>query len=194
MVIAHGDGRDRRAENDGAERSDPRTAIEPQSVALINSPLDFLLAEHLRQRQAAKILSLIADGLINRRTIATVIRFIEEDLAQHILDEETSFFPLLKGKCEKEDNIEALLDLLADEHREDEQQSGEVLGVLRSLAGGGDANAAECALLREFADRLRRHIALENGVLLPLARSRLDPLSLDVIAQSMTSRRSGRKI
>ena len=155
MMIAHGDERDRRAENDSAERSDPRTAIEPQSVALINSPLDFLLAEHLRQRQAAKILSLIADGLINRRTIAAVIRFIEEDLAQHILDEETSFFPLLKGKCEKEDNIEALLDLLADEHREDEQQSGGVLDVLRSLSGGGDANAAECALLREFADRLR---------------------------------------
>jgi hemerythrin-like domain-containing protein len=193
-MIAHHDGRDQDGESDGASRPDPRMAIEAQSVALINTPLEFLLAEHLRQRQAAKILSLIADGLINRRTIAVVICFIEEDLAQHILDEEIAFFPLLRNKCEKEDNIEALLGLLADEHRDDERQSGDVLRVLRSLAGGGEANAEECALLREFADRLRRHIALENGVLLPLARSRLDPVSLDVISQSMRSRRTGRKI
>lgn len=193
MTIAHGDGRDRGAESDSADRSDPRTAIEPQAAALVNSPLDFLLAEHLRQRQAAKILLLIADGLINRRTIAAVIRFIEDDLAQHILDEEACFFPILRGRCEKDDNIDALLNVLADEHREDEQQSGEALRILRVLAVGGDADAGECALLREFADRLRRHIALENGVLLPLARMRLDPVSLDVIAQSMTSRRTGRR-
>ena len=193
-MIAHHDGRDRDGEGDDGGRPDPRMAIEAQAVALINTPLDFLLAEHLRQRQAAKILSLIADGLINRRTIAVVIRFIEEDLAQHILDEEIAFFPLLRGKCQKEDNIEALLGLLADEHRDDERQSGDVLRALRTLAEGGEATADECALLREFADRLRRHIALENGVLLPLARSRLDPVSLEVIARSIRSRRTGRKI
>ncbi|NWG92311.1 MAG: hemerythrin domain-containing protein [Parvularculaceae bacterium] len=141
MTIAHGDGRDRGAESDSADRSDPRTAIEPQAAALVNSPLDFLLAEHLRQRQAAKILLLIADGLINRRTIAAVIRFIEDDLAQHILDEEACFFPILRGRCEKDDNIDALLNVLADEHREDEQQSGEALRILRVLAVGGDADA-----------------------------------------------------
>lgn len=185
------DGRDDR--RDDAGPADPRTAIEPSASALMRTPLDFLMAEHLRQRQAAKILSMVADGLINRKTIAGVVRFIEEDMAQHILDEETALFPLLRRKCEADDNIEALLGVLADEHREDEAQSDDALAILRALAAGEEVGDDQRALLQDFADRLRRHIALENGVLLPLARSRLDQASLDIIAQSMIERRSGRR-
>lgn len=190
MAAAHQGRDDRGGGLDDASLADPRTAIAPQMPALINTPLDFLMAEHLRQRQAAKILSLIADGLINRHTIEGVIRFIEEDLAQHILDEETALFPLMRAKCDADDKIDALLGILSDEHREDEQQSDDAVETLRALAAGHEVGEEQRTLLRDFADRLRRHIALENGVLLPLARWRLDQVSLDIVAQSMIQRRT----
>lgn len=171
---------------------DPRTAIDALPVELLSSPLDFLFAEHLRQRQFAKLLTLIADGVINRRTIAGAASFMENDLAQHILDEEVSFFPLLKPLCEAEDNIDALLDLLAAEHREDEEASVAVLGILREMAAGEEPGQMGQSALRDFAEHLRHHLALENGVLLPLARARMTPDALSLLWQLMEMRRGAR--
>jgi hemerythrin-like domain-containing protein len=192
MSIAHHDGHDRRDGGAGAiGDDDPRAAIDPAAPALVAAPLDFFFAEHLRQRQLAKILTLIADGLINRRTIATVIAFIRTDLAQHILDEEISFFPFLRPLCHPEDNIDAILNLLAEEHRADESESETMIAILENMAKGGEPGDAARAGVRDFADRLRHHLALENGVLLPLARARMTSDALRLVAQSMAARRGG---
>lgn len=178
--------------NGGAGRmddSDPRAAIDSLDTSLIAAPLDFLLAEHLRQRQFAKILTLIADGVINRRTVSDVIWFIENDLAQHILDEEISLFPILRPLCEPDDKIDAILDVLADEHREDESASDVILKILRRIEEGEASTPADRAALRNFADHLRHHIALENGVLLPIARTRMTADALRIVAQSLAARR-----
>ncbi len=189
MSIAHHDGHERRDGAGAIGDDDPRAAIDPVEPALLATPLDFFFAEHLRQRQLAKILTLIADGLINRRTIATVIAFIRTDLAQHILDEEISFFPFLRPLCHPEDNIDAILNLLAEEHRADESESEAMIAILDDMAKGGEAGDAARGKLRDFADRLRHHLALENGVLLPLARARMTGDALRLVAQSMAARR-----
>lgn len=187
MTAAHHGNHDRGE----YKADDPRTVIDAPSVELLSSPLDFLFAEHLRQRQFAKLLALIADGVINRRAIAGAASFMENDLAQHILDEELSFFPLLKPLCEADDNIDALLDLLAAEHREDEEASVTVLSILREMAAGEGPGEIGQAALRDFAEHLRHHLALENGVLLPLARARMTPGALSLLGQLITMRREG---
>lgn len=193
MSAAHQDDRDKRSDGINLGDDDPRTAIDSPPAALIGSPLEFLFAEHLRQRQFAKLINLIADGVINRRTIVSAIKFVENDLARHILDEEVSFFPLLRPQCDPEDRIDSLLSLLADEHREDEAASENVLQILHLLATGGPPSEADSERLRAFADHLKRHLALENGVLLPLARGRMTAESLRLLSQSISMRRGGLK-
>lgn len=194
MAVAHHGEQDDHERSQNPDRESAHSGIDPPVKFLLEAPLDFLLAEHLRQRQAAKIIALIGDGVINKKTISAVIDFIERDLAQHIVDEELVLFPLLREKCSAEDKIDELLSVLAEEHQEDEAESGAVLAVLRTLAAGGETGTADRRLLQDFADRLKRHLALENGVLLPLARSRLDAASLRFVAEAMLARRSQRGV
>lgn len=170
-------------------KDDVRFWISPPATSLLKEPLEFILEEHLRQRQAAKILCLIADGVVNRRTIEAAADFIRHDLALHILDEELSLFPALRVSCLPEDNIGQLLDILAVDHREDERLSGEVRRILSALLAGESLADADAVNLRAFADHLRRHIALENGVLLPLAAARLDVDAIALLSTSMVERR-----
>lgn len=189
MAVADQGGEERGGaigRNEGA----PKAAIDASDESQIAKPLDFLLAEHSRQRQFAKILSLIADQVINRRAVAEAIRFVEVDLAQHIMDEEISLFPVLRSFCQPDDEIEAVIAVLADEHREDESSSETVLDVLRRVERGDSTTADDRRALRDFADHLRRHIALENGILLPIARTRMSPDALRIVAQSLEARRN----
>jgi len=170
-------------------KSDPWAAIDACDESLISSPLEFLQAEHFRQRQLAKLLTLIADDVINRETIVEAIRFMEHDLALHILDEEIALFPILRPLCEPEDRIDDILGVLRDEHREDESSSIEILDVLRALANGATVTPQNRAALHEFASHLRHHIALENGVLLPIMQVRMTAEALKIVAQSISARR-----
>lgn len=189
MATAHQDGNDRLSGAGNFGAGDPRTAIDAPASTLLSSPLEFLSAEHLRQRQFAKLITLIADGVINRQAIAGAIAFIEVDLAQHILDEEMALFPMLKRACEPDDKVDDLLDLLAEEHKHDEAASAKIMMTLRRMAVGEEPSATECAALRDFADHLRRHLALENGVLLPLAEARMAPETLKLLSEAMRVRR-----
>lgn len=191
MSIADHAGEEGREKRDPDDAPSAHAEIGRASTDLIGSPIDFLYAEHLRQRQAAKIMTLIADGVINRRTIHAMIEFIENDFALHILDEEISFFPVLRRRCLPDDRIDELLSLLAAEHRDDERISEEIVAILRKLASGDSAGEEDQSTLRRFADHLRHHLALENGVLIPIARARLNDEMLSMIAQSMIARRRG---
>jgi hemerythrin-like domain-containing protein len=194
MSVANHGGEEQNGGSGDMDDGDPRAAIDACDPGLIANPLDFLLNEHLRQRQFAKILTLIADGVINRRTVRGVIDFITNDLAQHILDEEISLFPVLRPLCEQDDKIDAILGVLADEHREDESTSDDVLAILRKIEKGEKTSLSDRATLRNFAEHLRHHIALENGVLLPIARARMTADALRIVEQSLKSRRSRKRI
>ncbi|MCB2113125.1 MAG: hemerythrin domain-containing protein [Parvularculaceae bacterium] len=164
-------------------------SIDALPAALISSPLDFLHAEHLRQRQFAKLLSLIADGLANERAIEAALKFVRTDLTLHILDEEISFFPLLRPLCRPEDKIDDLIGVLAEEHREDEKESEKLIEVLEHLLNGEAPSTRAAEILRSFSEHLKGHLALENGVLLPLAKARMTPQSLQLLSQSILDRR-----
>ena len=173
--------------------ADPRAIIDPPSSDCETSPLDFLFGEHLRQRQLAKALHLAADGVINRKTIARLVSFIRNDLALHVMDEELSFFPALRAACEPEDKVEEILEIMATEHQECEADSDEIIATLESMAAARKLDNRRSDRLREFADRLRHHLALENGVLLPIARLRMNADALRSVGESMSARRAARR-
>ena len=164
--------------------------IEPMPPELIDSPLDFIFAEHLRQREAATMLLAIADGNYSKQGLTHLIEFLENDFALHIGDEEVVLFPVLRERCLKEDNIDALIERLNEEHREDENTVEDVISILLRRIKGHMISAVDARRLRVFAEHIRQHLALENGVMLPIARVRLSEDDLASLADMLKKRRA----
>jgi hemerythrin-like domain-containing protein len=163
--------------------------IEPPSPELLESPIEFLFVEHNRQRQAANILHLVADGEINKAGVKKLIDFLETDFAVHVADEELCFFPLLLQHCPPEDNIDKLIERLADEHKKDEATVTGMTTVLNDVLTGHKLNDKAVRTVRGFAEHILQHLALENAVLLPIARARLNEKALCALSDMMKERR-----
>jgi hemerythrin-like domain-containing protein len=163
--------------------------IEPPSPELLENPIEFLFVEHNRQRQAANILHLVADGEVNKAGVKKLIDFLETDFAVHVADEELCFFPLLLEHCPPEDNIDKLIGRLADEHKKDEATVTSMTSVLNDVLAGEKFNGKASRAIRGFAEHILQHLALENAVLLPIARARLDDKALCALSDMMKERR-----
>jgi hemerythrin-like domain-containing protein len=164
-------------------------AIEEMPVQLINSPLNFIFAEHHRQREAASILTMLADGEFDVKGVKALLEFLEVDFALHIGDEELALFPMLREHCLPEDHVDRILERLEDEHREDEASVEAVAEVLRERLSSNSIVEGDKRRLRLFAEHIRQHLALENGVLLPIARVRLREQELRVLSDMFKARR-----
>jgi hemerythrin-like domain-containing protein len=156
---------------------------------LIESPLDFIFAEHHRQRAAAAMLSVIAEGAFDADGVRDLIGFLTTDFALHIGDEEIVLFPALRDHCRPNDDVGDVIDRLLDEHREDETGAEAVVALLRRRLVGMTLSREESRRLTAFADHVRRHLALENAVLLPIARLRFNDGALKSISDSLKRRR-----
>ena len=157
-------------------------------------PLEFIFAEHDRQRIACATLERLAgdlDAADARDNAAFVLNHLEVDLPLHIADEENDLFPLLRTRCLADDQIEAMLSLLRDEHEEDDSHCEALLGPLREIARGArPADAISfVARARAFARFQRRHLGWENGTILPLAERRLDDDDQAALGNKMAERR-----
>ena len=164
--------------------------IEPMPRGLIDSPLDFIFAEHHRQREAALILSMLADGEFNAHGVESLVDFLERDFALHVADEELVLFPMLKACCEPEDDVERIINRLVGEHKEDEASCERAVSILRRRLSGFEMTIEDKRQLRKFSDHIRQHLALENGVLLPIARVRLQDDVLQAVSDSLKERRA----
>ena len=177
-----------------APRRQP-AAFEPLDLRLLARPLDFILAEHYRLRAVLAQLDWLARGTVGdgRRKLARALaRYFAEDYALHTADEENDFFPLLRARCADDEAFLATLDTLGSEHREDDARLADLVARIESLAEGPqrfDVPPDFTAEARSFIDALRRHIAWENAVLLPVARARLLPADLRRLAQKLAARR-----
>lgn len=169
------------------------SVIEPSPPELLKEPLDFIFAEHFRHRQMCRILMYLArthefEGAL----IASTDDFIRYDLALHVIDEEEDLFPLLRRRCEADDSIEEVLGRLSADHALDQEYARAVRAVFSlalqrreppsTLPGGADA-------LTRLAEQERSHMALENAVVMPLARRRLSSADLSALAIRLAARR-----
>ena len=124
--------------------------------------------------------------------ITAMLDYIRFDLTLHVIDEEEDFFPLLRKRCLAEDDIDDVLDRLTSEHSADKALSSGIRDTLNAcvilrkppcaIEGGAEA-------LRTFAAQERRHLALENAVIIPIARLRLNADDLKSLSERLLARR-----
>ncbi|MEZ5669672.1 MAG: hemerythrin domain-containing protein [Alphaproteobacteria bacterium] len=166
--------------------------IAPMRPADLADPLDFILGDHYRQRAlCGQIERFAATPVLDRALGLDIVAFLSGDMAIHVIDEEQDLFPLLRRSCAPEDEIERVLAALSREHGDDERTAQGVCDAIVRLLGQ-DSDTIEPALrepLVAFARRQRRHLMVENSIVLPLARARLSAADRANLARRMASRR-----
>lgn len=172
----------------------PVQQIETIPENLLREPIDYLYADHFRQRVVCKLLDDIAYdpcGPDTARLATLAAEYMEWDLPRHVADEEQDLFPLLRARCELRDGIESVLAQLSEEHAKDEGLSSTLLAGLRNLAEGRAPKdqAGFLGAAASFAESQRRHLAWEERLVLPLARKRLRDDDLLKMGRSMAARR-----
>jgi hemerythrin-like domain-containing protein len=120
----------------------------------------------------------------------TVLRFVNEELNIHMRDEAEDLFPLLARRCPAEDGIARAISRI----RTDLDEATGLLPGLRSalarcLDTGSGLTPEDRQLLTRFAGHVRRHLAAENAILLPIARARLTRRDLQKLSRQMRTRR-----
>jgi hemerythrin-like domain-containing protein len=158
-----------------------------------HDPLEFMLAEHLNHRRMCRALERLAVAAeFDAARITSLLDFIRFDLTLHVIDEEEDFFPMLRERCLPEDDIDGVLSRLSQEHAEDKSLSIRVRDVLNAcLIERKPANAIQggAKALVNFAQHEMRHLALENAVVVPLARRRFSTEDLRALSQRLLARR-----
>lgn len=163
----------------------------PTDPGLLASPLDFIVEDHMRERRICALIDgLAAATPLDRPAAVTVLRFLNEELNVHLRDEVEDLFPLLERRCTAEEAIDTAITRV----RVDQGEAMRLLPALRSaLAGcmdsGADLSGRQRTILRRFAAHVRRHLAAENAILLPIARARLTRSDLQSLSRRMRSRR-----
>ena len=172
---------------------DPRRGdgLSPTDLRLLGNPLDFLHEDHLREREICVMLDRIASAESpDPDAAAHAAGFLAEELPLHFADEEEDLFPLLRQRCEPEDDIGRALARLTSDHRHSDDDTPALVGLLRRLAeGGAGLTPEERDGMVRYAAPARRHLVLENAIVLPLARVRLPRNDLDRMRLAMLRRR-----
>lgn len=177
-----------------ATQTDDPMAQPPLTGERLLRPLEFVLAEHTRQRRVCDWLQGFVDDA--RASLTTVqarslLGYLTEDLPGHVLDEELDLFPMLLRRCRPRDRVHEVLAQLSWEHKLDKELVGFIVADLRRLADGFRlANPTRfLSNLRGFAATQRRHLEWEDRVVLPLAQKRLRAEDLEQMGRNMAARR-----
>ncbi len=162
----------------------------PTAHRLLGNPLDFIHEDHMRERTfCAALIDLACTETAMADLAGKIAEFLGQELPLHIADEEQDLFPLLRRRCMKEDEIGRVLERLHTDRRHAAINTPTVLTILKKFAAGTELSGEDNAALSTFADHSRRHLILENAVILPLARVRLTSEDLDTLRLRMMQRR-----
>ncbi|WP_206057158.1 hemerythrin domain-containing protein [Nitratireductor sp. XY-223] len=166
---------------------------EPPPAVQLLSPLDYILSDHFRQRTLCAVLDKMAEAAgFDRELIEAVLDFLKSEFGLHVIDEEEDLFPLMRRRAMSEDAIDEVLGELSLEHASDRVDADR---IVEGLAGALEANGAGfpapqfARLLKRFAAKERRHLIVENAIIMPLARARLTDDDLRNLGRRMAARR-----
>lgn len=167
--------------------------IEPLPPELIHEPLNWLFAEHYRHRQLCQLIERVGNATVLLNDEAhEILAFLRHDMPLHVIDEEDDLFPLLRRRCQPADELDAVLGALSAEHHEDLERARVLIAALERALADGQAPGRDRqsrARFAEFALHERRHLALENAVVLPIARLRLTAADLRSLSTRLAARR-----
>lgn len=168
--------------------------IEALPVALLDEPLDYLFADHYRQRCVATALRRFAEtGSAARREADMVIAYLDHDLPLHHEDEDLDLFPAVRRRAHLEDDLGVVLARLGEEHRQAKPTIREIVGMLAVRLADDPVPLRRTArqTILAYARSEQRHIAIENSVVLAIARRRLVKRDLTAMSRTMKARRGG---
>jgi hypothetical protein len=166
--------------------------VETMPHALLEEPLDYIFADHFRHRSVCVALKRFsASGCAPRCEADMVIAFLARDLRLHHADEDEDLFPAVRRRALAEDDLGAVLARLMEDHRQSELMVSAIVTALAARPGKApvklDRQARE--IMRVYAAAEHRHLALENGIVMSIARIRLKPADLHGISAAMRKRR-----
>lgn len=163
----------------------------PTANTFLRNPLEFIHEDHLRGRQICALIDgIVASDAPQADDVDQVLSFLQNELPLHLKDEEEDLFPILRKRCEPEDDIARVIRRLLSDHLHAAEDTPPVIATLKELAARPRAlTDNECQMLSEFAAHSRRHLILENAVILPFARLRLTRSDLYSLCRRMCARR-----
>ena len=153
----------------------------------MKNPLDFVADDHMRERVAcAKIDEIVTRANCDMADRIEVVAFLTNHLPLHLADEEVDIFPMMLARCDPEDDIEKVIYKLQSDHQHARMDTPEITAILARNEGFSEVDAKR---LTTFANHARRHLILENAIILPIARARLTPRDLTKMKAHMLERR-----
>lgn len=155
-------------------------------------PLELIRSEHGEWRALSKRLyGMAMQPTIDAGQAGTLLENLRRNLSSNALDEEQDLHLLLRRRCKPEDEIEAVLSRLAAERAVVVRLSDDILAELERAP-----EPAACRVSRSLREKLltlsralRRHFALMNSILIPIARARLRSGDLRSLARRIAARR-----
>lgn len=182
----------------GSSSSNPETARQPDlwppppPLGLIDQPLDFIQAGHLRHRAYCAMLGqFVLQRQASRDNADRMTAFLTADLALHYADEDEDLFPALRRRALPEDDLGAVLARLGEDHR---RQTGMAESIAASLSRNPatdivrlDTSTVEG--IQAYVASENRHLAIENAVVLTIAGVRLNRNDLKAMSRAMKARR-----
>lgn len=166
--------------------------LQPLPVAMLDKPLEYFFAEHLRHRCLCALLRRVATEPQCARAMADrIVAFMQHEMPRHHEDEDDILLPLVLQRAVPEDGLAPVIERLADDHRRAQRQAHRIIEALTSQPAGAPAEITPrlAELMRNYARDEHRHLAVENAIVLVIARKRLKPTDLVSIARAMRARR-----
>ncbi len=162
----------------------------PTSVMLLKNPLDFIAEDHLRLRAMCAELDRLAETTTIEGTAFTgMIEYLENELPLLLADEDDDLMPRILSRAEPEDELPKLAERLDKEHSAIADHLKAVTSGFAGLAPATSISDKLRTSMHDLADAARRHLILENAVLLPLAKARLTEDDLHALRSAMLKRR-----
>lgn len=164
--------------------------LSPTNLKLLRNPLDFIAEDHLRLRtMCAELDRLATCDVIEQAARDTVVEYLTQELPLLLADEDDDLMPRVHARAEPEDEAPKLFKRLQEEHAQIADLMDCVTAGLKTLQSSQPTPEELSASMRELANASRRHLILENAVLMPLARARLTRIDLVRMRTAMLKRR-----
>lgn len=170
----------------------PEPIVKALPVTLLDEPLEYIFADHLRQRGVCAALRYFSDlGQISVKDAAVISAYLHQDLALHHKDEDEDLFPSLRRRALPEDALSEPLKRLSKDHSRSDAVVEKLVAALRPADGNENIRPSPeiRELIAAYSIDEQRHLAIENGIVLAIARIRLTRADLKAMSNSMKKRR-----
>ena len=177
-----------------AEREPHAFRVPGVSAALLERPIDYLLAEHERHRALCLFLKETArSGHIDRESATNAARFLETDLKRHFDDERLLFYPALVQRSNRDTEFVLAIRNVERVHAGTEGLIDHLIDLLEGMADSetGILPDALQEIFDEYAAQELRVLAYENSVIMSIAGVRLRRGDLAKIGEGLKARRQG---